>query len=103
LGRTSPVRRSTPKLLVAGSLLGTIANKQVSGPALILGQARCQVATPASAMIGTKAAAAGIENVMARRRQTWWSRACAPAPTAAASATTISEAVEAGLTGSSRM
>jgi len=43
-------------------------------------------------------AAAGSENASASRQQTWPWRASEPAPTAAASATTISDDVEAGLT-----
>ena len=43
-------------------------------------------------------AAAGSENSPAIRQHTWPRRASAPAPTAAATAITISEAVEAGPT-----
>ncbi len=46
--------------------------------------------------------AAGAENLSASRQHTWPRSASAPAPTAAASATTISDAVEAGPTPSPR-
>ncbi len=48
------------------------------------------------------AAAAGAVNVSAIRQQTWPRSASAPAPTAAAIATTISDAVVAGPTASPR-
>ena len=110
-----PVRPPTPRPARTTGRAATGGQGPVRSP--LTCAARCHVAPEATSMTGTKVristspltavfasvpssapAAAGAVNVSAIRQQTCPRSASAPAPTAAAIATTMSDAVEAGPT-----